>query len=83
MYFTLLCLCSLVEDCPQGLRDCRDPALGLEELLKQRSIELCGKEENEVSLELDAEMLKLVTVWWRNSQDPFINQEYVWNTYIY
>lgn len=81
MFFTLLCLCSLVEDCPQGLRDCRDPALGLEELLKQRSVELRGKEENEVSL--DAEMLKLVTAWWRNSQDPFINLEYVWNTCMY
>lgn len=72
MFFTvlLLCLCSLVEDCPQGLRDCRDPALGLEELLKQRSVELHGKEENEVSLKLDAETLKLVTAWWRNSQEP-------------
>lgn len=47
-------------DCPQGLRDCRDPALGLEELLKQRSVELHGKEENEVSLELDAEIINLV-----------------------
>ncbi|TNM97265.1 hypothetical protein fugu_015421 [Takifugu bimaculatus] len=44
-------LCCLVEDCPQGLRDCRDPALGLEELLKQRSVELRGKEENEEELE--------------------------------
>lgn len=58
--FTLLCLRSLVVDCPQGLRDCRDPALGLKELLKQRSVELHGKEENEVSLELDAEMIKQV-----------------------
>lgn len=60
-FFTLLHLCSLVEDCPQGLRDCRDPALGLEMFLKQRSGELRGKEENEVSLGLDAEMIKLVS----------------------
>lgn len=59
IFFTLLYLPSLVEDCPQGLRDCRDPALGLEMFLKQRSAELRGKEENEVSLGLDAEMIKL------------------------
>lgn len=57
--FSLFHLHSLVEDCPQGLRDCRDPALGLEILLKQRSGELRGKEESEVSPGLDAEIRKL------------------------
>lgn len=40
-------LCCLVEDFPQGLKDCRDPALGLEKLLTQRAKELQGKEESE------------------------------------
>lgn len=42
------CLSSLVEDCPQGLKDCRNPTLGLEEFLRQRSRELQGKEESQV-----------------------------------
>lgn len=50
-----------MEDCPQGLRDCRDPALGLEMFLKERSGELRGKEENEASLGFDAERLNLVS----------------------
>lgn len=56
--YTPLCLCSLVEDCPQGLKDCKDPALGLEEFLKQRSRELHGKEESQVGLDLDIQDLK-------------------------
>ncbi|XP_041634581.1 hsp70-binding protein 1 [Cheilinus undulatus] len=44
-------LCCLVEDCQQGLKDCRDPALGLEELLRQRSKELQGKEESQEELD--------------------------------
>uniref|UniRef100_UPI0037E73FA3 hsp70-binding protein 1 n=1 Tax=Semicossyphus pulcher TaxID=241346 RepID=UPI0037E73FA3 len=44
-------LCCLVEDCPQGLKDCRNPALGLEEVLRQRSRELQGKEESQEELE--------------------------------
>lgn len=60
-FFYSLHLRSLVEDCPQGLRDCRDPALGLEMFLKQRSGELHGKEENEASLGLAAEIVKLVS----------------------
>ncbi|XP_068584135.1 hsp70-binding protein 1 [Cebidichthys violaceus] len=44
-------LCCLVEDCPQGLKDCRDPALGLKELLRQRSKELQGKEESQEELD--------------------------------
>lgn len=43
-------LCCLVEDCPQGLQDCRNPALGLEELLRQKARELQGKEENQEEL---------------------------------
>lgn len=38
-----------MEDCPQGLKDCMSPALGLEELLKQRITELQGKEESQVT----------------------------------
>ncbi|XP_071768041.1 hsp70-binding protein 1 [Centroberyx gerrardi] len=44
-------LCCLVEDCPQGLRDCRSPSLGLEELLKQRAKELQGKDESQEELD--------------------------------
>ncbi|GAA6226135.1 hsp70-binding protein 1 [Lates japonicus] len=44
-------LCCLVEDCPQGLKDCTNPALGLEELLRQRSRELQGKEESQEELD--------------------------------
>uniref|UniRef100_A0A8C5GWB5 Hsp70-binding protein 1 n=1 Tax=Gouania willdenowi TaxID=441366 RepID=A0A8C5GWB5_GOUWI len=42
-------LCCLVEDFPQGLADCRNPALGLEELLRRRAEELRGKEECQVA----------------------------------
>lgn len=42
------CVSSLVEDCPQGLKDCREPSLGLEDLLRQRARELQGKEESQV-----------------------------------
>ncbi|KAG7270694.1 hypothetical protein CRUP_005361, partial [Coryphaenoides rupestris] len=38
-------LCCLVEDCPQGLKDCRCSSLGLEELLKHRARDLQGREE--------------------------------------
>ncbi|XP_060882528.1 hsp70-binding protein 1 [Labrus mixtus] len=44
-------LCCLVEECPQGLKDCRNPALNLEELLRQRSRELRGKEESQEELD--------------------------------
>ncbi|XP_049602061.1 hsp70-binding protein 1 [Syngnathus scovelli] len=39
-------LCCLVEDCVKGLKDCKDPSLGLEELLRLRTKELQGKEES-------------------------------------
>ncbi|XP_029944621.1 hsp70-binding protein 1 [Salarias fasciatus] len=44
-------LCCLVEDFPQGIKDCRNPALGLEELLRQRAKELQGREENQEELD--------------------------------
>lgn len=52
-------LCCLVEDCPQGLKDCRNPTLGLEELLRQRSRELQGKEESQEELDF-CERLRLI-----------------------
>uniref|UniRef100_H3D239 Hsp70-binding protein 1 n=1 Tax=Tetraodon nigroviridis TaxID=99883 RepID=H3D239_TETNG len=61
-------LCCLVEDCPQGLKDCRDPALGLEMFLKQRSEELRGKEENEEELEF-CERLRSVCFNGQQSDD--------------
>lgn len=45
----LFCVSSLVENFPQGLEDCRNPALALEELLRQRAAELQGKEESQVN----------------------------------
>lgn len=44
-------LCCLVDDCPQGLKDCRNPTLGLEEFLRQRSRDLQGKEESQEELD--------------------------------
>ncbi|CAL8282738.1 unnamed protein product [Boreogadus saida] len=38
-------LCCLVEDCPQGLKDCRSSSLGLDELLTHRARDLQGREE--------------------------------------
>lgn len=42
-------VCSLVEDSPRGVSDCRDPSLGLEELLNQRVQDLRGQEESQVN----------------------------------
>ncbi|KAM9394142.1 hsp70-binding protein 1 [Pholidichthys leucotaenia] len=44
-------LCCLVEDFPPGLKDCRNPTLGLEELLRQRARELQGKDESQEELD--------------------------------
>ncbi|XP_054615831.1 hsp70-binding protein 1 [Dunckerocampus dactyliophorus] len=44
-------LCCLVEDCEKGLKDCRDPSLNLEELLRLRARELQGKDESQEELE--------------------------------
>jgi len=40
---------SLVVDSPRGVSDCRDPSLGLEELLNQRVQDLRGQEESQVN----------------------------------
>lgn len=61
-------LCCLVEDCPQGLKDCRNPALRLEELLKQRSKELQGKEESQEELEF-CERLRVMSFRGQQSND--------------
>ncbi|XP_023121190.1 hsp70-binding protein 1 [Amphiprion ocellaris] len=52
-------LCCLVEDFPQGLKDCRNPGLGLEELLRQRANELQGKDESQEELDF-CERLRLM-----------------------
>lgn len=39
---------SLVEDFSKAVTECRIPALGLEELLRQRAKDLQGKEESQV-----------------------------------
>ncbi|XP_022063176.1 hsp70-binding protein 1 [Acanthochromis polyacanthus] len=52
-------LCCLVEDFPQGLKDCRNPGLGLEELLRQRAKELQGKDESQEELDF-CERLRLM-----------------------
>ncbi|KAM9746313.1 hsp70-binding protein 1 [Menidia menidia] len=44
-------LCCLVEDFPQGVRDCRSPSLGLEELLRERIKDLQGKDESQEELD--------------------------------
>ncbi|KAA0706109.1 Hsp70-binding protein 1 [Triplophysa tibetana] len=44
-------LCCLVEESPRGVSDCRDPSLGLEELLNQRMQDLKGQEESLEQLE--------------------------------
>ncbi|XP_070703850.1 hsp70-binding protein 1 [Pempheris klunzingeri] len=61
-------LCCLVEDCPQGLKDCRDPALGLEVLLRQRSRELQGKEESQEELDF-CESLRVACFHRQQSDD--------------
>lgn len=40
---------SLVEDSARGVSDCREPSLGLEELLNQRLQDLKGREESLVN----------------------------------
>lgn len=47
--FCNLYVFSLVEDSPRGVSDCRDPSLGLEELLNQRVQDLRGREESLVN----------------------------------
>ncbi len=47
-YFST-CICSLVENSPRGVSDCRDPSIGFEELLNQRVQDLRGREESLVN----------------------------------
>ncbi|XP_019961504.1 hsp70-binding protein 1 [Paralichthys olivaceus] len=61
-------LCCLVEDCPQGLKDCRNPALALEELLRQRAKELQGKEESQEELDF-CERLRIICFRGQRSDD--------------
>ncbi|XP_034394438.1 hsp70-binding protein 1 [Cyclopterus lumpus] len=61
-------LCCLVEDCPQGLKDCRNPSLGLKELLRQRTTELQGKEESQEELAF-CEQLKVICFPGQQSDD--------------
>ncbi|KAJ8402504.1 hypothetical protein AAFF_G00365870 [Aldrovandia affinis] len=51
------CLCCLVDECAQGLKDCQSPALGLEELLDHKAKELNGKEEWQEELEFCERLL--------------------------
>ncbi|KAL7826668.1 hypothetical protein AOLI_G00318770 [Acnodon oligacanthus] len=44
-------LCCLVEESERGVSDCRDPSLGLEDLLNQKVQELQGREESQEELE--------------------------------
>ena len=44
----LMFSCSLVTDFPQGVRECREPELGLEELLRHRCQLLQQHEEYQV-----------------------------------
>nr|XP_057905959.1 hsp70-binding protein 1 [Doryrhamphus excisus] len=61
-------LCCLVEDCEKGLKDCREPSLGLEDLLRLRARELQGKDENQEELEF-CERLRMACFRRRQSDD--------------
>ncbi|XP_041831390.1 hsp70-binding protein 1 [Melanotaenia boesemani] len=61
-------LCCLVEDFPQGLKDCRNPSLGLEELLKQRAKDLQGKDESQEELDF-CERLRVMCFHGQQSDD--------------
>uniref|UniRef100_A0A8D1QEZ5 Hsp70-binding protein 1 n=1 Tax=Sus scrofa TaxID=9823 RepID=A0A8D1QEZ5_PIG len=51
-------LCSLVTDFPQGVRECREPELGLEELLRHRCQLLQQREEYQEELEFCEKLLQ-------------------------
>ncbi|XP_039100169.1 hsp70-binding protein 1 isoform X2 [Hyaena hyaena] len=51
-------LCSLVTDFPQGVRECREPELGLEELLRHRVQLLQQHEEYQEELEFCEKLLQ-------------------------
>ncbi|XP_056262746.1 hsp70-binding protein 1 [Pseudoliparis swirei] len=61
-------LCCLVEDCPQGLQDCRNPSLGLKELLREQTRELQGKEESQEELAF-CEQLRVICFPGQQSDD--------------
>ncbi|XP_036408851.1 hsp70-binding protein 1 [Megalops cyprinoides] len=50
-------LCCLVDDCARGVRDSQNPALGLEELLNNKTKELKGREECQEELEFCERLL--------------------------
>ncbi|XP_066065147.1 hsp70-binding protein 1 isoform X1 [Chamaea fasciata] len=52
-------LCSLATDFPEGLRECRAPGLGLEELLRERRQLLRGHDEFQEELEFCERLLQL------------------------
>ncbi|XP_019373012.1 PREDICTED: hsp70-binding protein 1 [Gavialis gangeticus] len=52
-------LCSLVTDFPQGVRECREPQLGLEELLRARCQLLQDQEEFQEELEFCERLLRI------------------------
>lgn len=52
-------LCSLATDFPGGVRECRAPPLGLEELLRERRRLLQGREEFQEELEFCERLLQL------------------------
>nr|XP_041568952.1 hsp70-binding protein 1 [Taeniopygia guttata] len=52
-------LCSLAAGSPEGLRECRDPALGLEQLLRQRREQLKGHDQFQEELEFCERLLQL------------------------
>ncbi|XP_004454221.1 hsp70-binding protein 1 isoform X2 [Dasypus novemcinctus] len=52
-------LCSLVTDFPQGIRECREPQLGLEELLRHRCQLLQQHEEYQEELEFCEKLLQI------------------------
>ncbi|XP_068613527.1 hsp70-binding protein 1-like [Brachionichthys hirsutus] len=69
----LAALCCLVEDSPEGLKDCRNPILGLEDFLKQRSAELQGKEESQEELDF-CERLRVMCFRGQQSDDSGVDR---------
>nr|XP_060636441.1 hsp70-binding protein 1 [Anolis sagrei ordinatus]XP_060636443.1 hsp70-binding protein 1 [Anolis sagrei ordinatus] len=57
--YVLGALCSLVTDFPQGVRECQEPELSLEELLKERCQLLKGQEEFQEELDFCETLLRL------------------------
>ncbi|XP_026180443.1 hsp70-binding protein 1 [Mastacembelus armatus] len=66
-------LCCLVENCHQGLNDCVNPDLRLEELLRQRAKELQGKEESQEELDF-CERLRVLCFRSQQSDDSVMDR---------